>query len=231
MNLIFCPSPNFDDRAGGQSPSMIIIHYTGTRTAEEAKLRFCEASPTDSYGRLSTHYMIGAYAEIFQFVEEDKRAWHAGRASWGNITDVNSASIGIEIWNTGHEHDFENFMPAQIDALIELINDIRTRWNILDKNILGHSDVAPGRKLDPGEKFPWRQLAEAGIGVMPDAGHAATMSDDEFFQKLKEYGYNYSDDKDVLLTEFRRHFLPHLLANKNVSEEDKSAISFLTANF
>ena len=217
---------NFDDRADNQPPSMIILHYTGTRTAEEARVRFMDAAPTDSYGRLSPHYLIGQYAEIFKFVAEDKRAWHAGRASWGHITDINSASIGIEIWNTGHEHDFEPFMPMQIDALIELINDIRTRWNIPDKNILGHSDVAPGRKIDPGEKFPWAQLSEAGIGLMPtvDVMQPSSLTDDEFFQKLKEFGYSYTEDRAVLLVEFRRHFMPHLMKYTNVSDQDKNAL-------
>lgn len=226
MNLIPCPSTNFDERANKQPPSMIILHYTGTRTAEEARVRFMDAAPTDQYGRLSPHYMIGQYAEVFQFVDEDKRAWHAGRASWGDITDINSASIGIEIWNTGHEFDFEPFMQMQIDALIELINAIRSRWNIPDKNILGHSDIAPGRKLDPGEKFPWKQLAEAGIGVMPsvDAMQSSSLSDDDFFKMLKEYGYTYTNDRTILLAEFRRHFMPHLLGHIDITNQDKNAL-------
>ena len=154
MKVIPTPSLNFDDRAGGQSPSLIILHYTGTVTADEARLRFCDATPSDSVGRISPHYMIDGDANIYKFVEEDKRAWHAGRASWGAVTDINSASIGIEIWNSGHEFNFEDFIPAQIDAVIALIKDIRSRWDIPNKNILEHSDVAPERKLDPEEKFP-----------------------------------------------------------------------------
>ncbi|MBL8640974.1 MAG: N-acetylmuramoyl-L-alanine amidase [Alphaproteobacteria bacterium] len=228
MNFIPCPSPNFDDRAGGQSPSMIILHYTGTITAEEARERFCNESPTDSVGRISPHYLIDGYGGIYKFVEEDKRAWHAGHASWEGVTDINSASIGIEIWNTGHEFDYEEFRPLQIESVIGLIKDIRTRWNISHHNILGHSDVAPGRKLDPGEKFPWTKLAQAGIGVMPDIHYSASFEIDDFYAALKEYGYTYTNDQDILLKEFRRHFLPHLLNHKCLTNEDIDAIGFLS---
>jgi N-acetylmuramoyl-L-alanine amidase len=228
MKIISCPSPNFDERAGNQKPSMIIIHYTGTPTADEARARFCDGAPHDSIGRISPHYMIGDSAEIYKFVDEDRRAWHAGRASWGNCTDINSASIGIEIWNTGHEYNFEDFMPAQIDALIELINDIRTRWNIPDKNILGHSDIAPGRKLDPGEKFPWGELAEAGIGLMPKRNKDLELSYSDFFEKLQAYGYTYSNDKNILLAEFRRHFLPHLLNVEGLTDEDVQSLACIS---
>jgi N-acetylmuramoyl-L-alanine amidase len=228
MAIISCPSLNFDARADGQSPTMIIIHYTGTKTAEEARARFCDPDPTDSIGRISPHYLIDGDARVYQFVDETARAWHAGRASWGAVTDVNSASIGIEIWNSGHEYDFEDFIPAQIDGLIALIRDIRGRWDIPDRNILGHSDVAPGRKLDPGEKFPWGQLAANGIGIMPLPNHAAVRGGDPdvdvFFASLKSYGYAYTDDKMVLLREFRRHFMPHLLGEPQVTPADQQAL-------
>lgn len=231
MKIIPCPSPNFDERAGNQKPSMIIIHYTGTQTADEARDIFVSPIAAGEYGRVSPHYMIGEHAEIYKLIDEDKRAWHAGQASWGDCTDINSASIGIEIWNTGHEYNLEDFIPEQIDALIELINDIRTRWAIPDKNILGHSDIASGRKLDPGEKFPWARLAKAGIGVMPLTTHPLPSGEGwgegEFFQKLKNYGYTYTNDNQILLTEFRRHFLPHLLNHKNVTDEDVQAIDYL----
>lgn len=228
MKIIPCPSPNFDERAGNQKPSMIIIHYTGTPTADEARLRFCDGEPNDLVGRISPHYMIGENAEIYKLVEEDKRAWHAGRASWGDCKDINSASIGIEIWNTGHEYNFEDFIPEQINALIKLINDIRTRWAIPDKNILGHSDIAPGRKLDPGEKFPWDKLEEAGIGMMPKRNNDLKLSHSDFFEKLQAYGYTYSNDKNILLTEFRRHFLPHLLNVEELTDEDVQSLACIS---
>lgn len=223
MNIISCPSLNFDDRAGGQSPSMIILHYTGTRTAEEARHIFASPEAAGDYGRVSPHYMIDGEGKVYQFVDESKRAWHAGRAAWGDVTDINSASIGIEIWNTGHEFDLEDFIPEQIETLKKLIADIRTRWDIPDRNILGHSDVAPGRKLDPGEKFPWAALAAAGVGVMPNA-QSEPLPQFDFFSMLKAYGYTYTEDKKILLTEFRRHFLPHLLGVEGVTNEDKCAL-------
>lgn len=213
---------------------MIIIHYTGTRTADEALNRFRDPAPTDAIGRISPHYMIGANAEIYAIVDEDKRAWHAGRAAWGNCTDINSASIGIEIWNSGHEYNFEEFISAQIDTLIKLITNIRSRWNIPDKNILGHSDVAPGRKLDPGEKFPWVQLAAAGVGLMPHVFPSPQPSpaggEGAFWDGLHRYGYTYTDDKDILLAAFRRHFLPHLVsAGGAPTAEDSRALASLIA--
>ena len=230
MKIISCPSPNFDERTDGQNPSMIIIHYTGTQTADEARDIFLSPAAAGQYGRVSPHYMIGENAEIYKFIDENKRAWHAGRASWGDCTDINSSSIGIEIWNTGHEFDFEDFIPAQINSLIELINDIRTRWDIPNKNILGHSDVAPGRKLDPGEKFPWHKLAKAEIGLMPQNSESTDGEGIDFFSTLRDYGYTFTDDKHVLLSEFRRHFLPHLLDQENISEEDIKTAHYLKNN-
>lgn len=205
---------------------MVILHYTGTRTAEEARSRFCDPAPTDSIGRISPHYMIDGDAQVLQFVDETKRAWHAGRAAWGACTDINSASIGIEIWNTGHEFDFEDFPAAQIETLIELLTGICARWDIKPRFILGHSDVAPGRKLDPGEKFPWGKLATAGIGLMPQ-DDGKIMGLDAFYPALKSYGYTYTDDPIILLREFRRHFLPARLEAGPVGDVELRALASL----
>lgn len=226
MDVRSTPSPNFNIRADNQSPSLIILHYTGTKTAVEAHERFCDPNPTDSIGRIAPHYLIDGDAVVWKYVEEDKRAWHAGAASWGNILDVNSASIGIEIWNSGHEYQCEDFQKNQIKILINLIHDIRTRWTILDKNILGHSDVAVGRKLDPGEKFPWEELAQVGIGLMPQVS-THTLPKDMFFAALKDYGYTYADDHDALLLAFRSHFLPHRLASGPVGDDECAALASL----
>lgn len=226
MRILDCPSQNFDERSGGQAPSMIILHYTGTPTAEEAKERFCNASPDDTIGRIAPHYMIDGHAQVYKFMDETKRAWHAGRSSWQGITDINSTSIGIEIWNTGHEYDFEEFLPDQITALIGLIQDIRTRWPIADRYILGHSDVAPGRKLDPGEKFPWSVLAESGIGLMPKTDDKTVLPED-FYAGLARYGYTYTTDKEVLLKEFRRHFLPSRMNSGALGQDDYNALGSL----
>ncbi len=208
------PSPNCNERRDGQQPSLIVLHYTGTVTDDEAEQVYMTP------GKVSPHYMIYGDGSIVQFVDEGKRAWHAGAGSWGRIDDINSASIGIEVWNTGHEHLFEDFRGDQIAALITLIHDIRTRHDIPDYHILGHSDVSPGRKIDPGEKFPWDQLFESGIGVMPrpveeDSRLAEHWMDDpsQIVTALKEYGYSSQLDFDVILREFRRHFLPGTLGD------------------
>lgn len=228
MKLIECPSQNFDERVDGQHPTMIILHYTGTPTADEARARFCDPAPNDIVGRISPHYMIGAEGEVYHFVHEEKRAWHAGRAAWGNCTDINSASIGIEIWNSGHEYNFEEFLSIQIEVVIGLIKDIRGRWNIPGQHILGHSDVAPGRKLDPGEKFPWRVLADAGIGLMPEIfappPQSAPLKREGFYTGLQAFGYTYTADERTLLNAFRRHFAPHLLGVEGVTDEDVAAL-------
>lgn len=206
------PSPNFNDRREGQKPSLIILHYTGTPSAQEAEAIYLMSD------KVAPHYMVYGDGSVTQYVDEDKRAWHAGLGSWGRIDDVNSASIGIEIWNSGHENLFEDFLGEEITSLIALINDIRGRHDIADFNILGHSDVSAGRKIDPGEKFPWSKLAAAGIGLMPDINEederlALHWMDQPglIVSALKEYGYDTQIDVDILLREFRRHFLPHTL--------------------
>lgn len=221
-------SENWDDRKNGVIPAFIIIHYTGTVTDAEAASRFRDTNPEDGIGRISPHYMIDGNGDVLRFVEEDKRAWHAGKSFWQGHTDMNSLSIGIEIWNTGHEHNFEPFLPGQIDALIDLITDIRTRWSIPNANILGHSDIAPGRKIDPGEKFPWRTLEINGIGLMPEIDSDQGVSTESqklvndpsgFYKLLKEFGYAPDVDEIVLLREFRRHYLPHLLDRPELDVE------------
>lgn len=232
------PSPNWDNRKDGQSPSFIIIHYTGTKTADEAAERFIDEAPSDAIGRISPHYMIDGKGQIIKFVDEDKRAWHAGTSQWKDVTDLNSASIGIEIWNTGHEFECEPYIPEQIDALIDLITDIKTRWDIPDQNILGHSDIAPGRKMDPGEHFPWRKLEVNGIGLLPqiwdekddeNGHHVEEMkaSPSTFFEALKEFGYTYPASNEVLLKEFCRHYMPEKLGATEPDTEICSALASL----
>ncbi|MDY0029943.1 MAG: N-acetylmuramoyl-L-alanine amidase [Pseudobdellovibrionaceae bacterium] len=225
------PSLNWNERQSGMSVEYIIIHYTGTKTAEDAKERFLEVAPQDGVGRISPHYMIGEEGEIYKFVEEDKRAWHAGVSRWKNICDMNSASIGIEIWNSGHEYNFEEFLPVQIDTLIGLIADIRTRWAIPDRNILGHSDIAPGRKKDPGEKFPWRKLEINGIGLMPQIACNEEYSPQDFldhptkfYEGMIKFGYSDDVPMDVLLQEFRRHYVPKSFGCPVLDEETCMAL-------
>lgn len=174
MTLIDTPSPNFDARTS--PPSMIVLHYTGMQTGEAAlsRLRAAEA-------KVSAHYLVEEDGRIFRLVEEERRAWHAGVSVWRGRKGVNSDSIGIEIVNPGHEWGYRGFPDVQIGAVIELIGDVRTRWSIEDRDIVGHSDVAPDRKEDPGELFPWKRLAEAGHGLWaePPAAPGAPVGEGE----------------------------------------------------
>lgn len=155
------PSPNFDARRG--PPDILVLHYTGMETAEAAIARL-----RDPEAKVSAHYVVDEDGSILRLVPEERRAWHAGRGAWQGETDVNAASIGIEIVNPGHEFGYRLFPEPQIEAVIALVADIRTRWSIPDARIIGHSDMAPDRKQDPGELFPWKRLAEAGHGLWFD---------------------------------------------------------------
>lgn len=154
------PSENFGERAFGAAPRLVILHYTGMANCEKAVHWL---SHPDS--KVSAHYVIDCDGRITQLVSEDKRAWHAGVSYWAGITDVNSASIGLEIHNPGHDMGYPDFPPEQMRAVRDLLADIRRRWRIPASGVLAHSDIAPARKIDPGEKFDWRWLAEEGVGL------------------------------------------------------------------
>lgn len=211
MKYIQTPSQNFDDRRDGKVPSCIILHYTGTKTAQEAHERFIDPAPTDSIGRIAPHYMIDGAGDIFQYVQEDKRAWHAGVSYWRGEIDVNSISIGIEIWNPGHEYGYTEFLPRQIETCIGLCRGIIDRWAIRPDNILGHADIAPGRKIDPGEKMPWQLLAENGVGLWPLLGtitEQPVYTPEQFHQSLLAYGYNPAIPLETVVAAFAQHFWP-----------------------
>lgn len=161
MKLTSSPSPNFDERA--LPVTLLVLHYTGMESGEAALDRMC-----DPNAKVAAHYMVEEDGRIFRLVDESKRAWHAGVSSWSRETDINSASIGVEIVNGGHDFGLPDFPDAQIQAVIKLSQGIKNRHNISDFNIVGHSDIAPGRKQDPGEKFPWVKLADADIGIWPE---------------------------------------------------------------
>ena len=174
MNFIEAVSPNFNERT--VPPDMLVLHYTGMTSGPEALARLC-----DEQSKVSSHYLVEEDGRVFRLVPEERRAWHAGVSCWKGESDINGRSLGIEIVNPGHEFGYRPFPAAQIAAVIELVADIRTRWRIEDSRILGHSDVAPGRKIDPGELFPWKQLAQAGHGlwVEPDAAPGLALSEGE----------------------------------------------------
>jgi len=165
MDFIDAPSPNFEPRKG--PPDMIVLHYTGMQTGEAALARL-----RDLEAKVSSHYLVEEDGRVFRLVPEERRAWHAGVSFWKGETDVNGRSVGIEIVNPGHEFGYRPFPEAQIAAVIALVADVRARWTVEDDRIVGHSDVAPERKDDPGELFPWKRLAEAGHGLWAEPGAA-----------------------------------------------------------
>jgi N-acetylmuramoyl-L-alanine amidase len=172
MNTISAPSPNFDARVG--PPDMIVLHYTGMPTGEAALARL-----RDPAAKVSAHFLVEEDGRVFALVPEERRAWHAGRSFWRGETDINARSIGVEMVNPGHEFGYRAFPDVQIAAVIDLLADVRSRWNIEDSRLLGHSDVAPARKEDPGELFPWRLLAQSGHGlwVEPDPAPGAPLAE------------------------------------------------------
>lgn len=198
-------SPNFNDR---KSPiSFLILHYTGMQSAEAALSRLC-----DPQSEVSAHYFINEAGEVISLVPEEKRAWHAGISYWKGIQDINSASIGVELVNPGHEHGYKPFPEAQMKALVSLAHEIILRHDIKPQNVLGHSDIAPSRKVDPGELLDWAYLARKNIGLWPDerisdmAGDRATRIKEE----LCAFGYDPSCDEKTLITAFQRHYHPTL---------------------
>ncbi len=216
MDLIAADSPNFDARV--RPPDMVVLHYTGMTSGSDALARL-----RDRAAKVSAHYLIEEDGRIFALVAEERRAWHAGKASWQGDRDINGCSIGMELVNPGHEFGYRPFPTVQIDALTALLSDIRTRWQIADGRILGHSDVAPERKRDPGELFPWQALAEAGHGLWPTAASApgaALAKGDRgpgvllLRAGLAKLGYDLaaSDRFDVaaarVVTAFQRHWTP-----------------------
>jgi N-acetylmuramoyl-L-alanine amidase len=218
--MIEAPSPNFNERKG--PPDMVVLHYTGMKTGAAALARMC-----DPEAKVSAHYMIDELGEVYRLVPEERRAWHAGASSWKGETDINGCSIGIEIVNPGHEFGYRDFPPAQIDAGIGLLDGIRERWDIPDHRILGHSDVAPARKEDPGERFPWQVLADHGHGlwVTPDLPPEGVMGPPlgqgetglgvfSLQSALGKLGYNilaggpYDTETATIVTAFQRHWIP-----------------------
>ena len=153
---------------------MLVLHYTGMESGEAALARLC-----DPVAKVSAHYMVEQDGRIFRLVPEERRAWHAGVSSWNGERDVNGRSIGVEIVNPGHDHGYEPFPDVQVEALIALLDGVRSRWEIADGDIVGHSDVAPARKRDPGELFPWKRLAGVGHGlwVEPEAAPGPALSE------------------------------------------------------
>ena len=200
-------SPNCGPRRDGATPDIVVIHYTAMTSASAAADTLC-----DPEAEVSAHYLVTEGGEVVSLVPEALRAWHAGTGAWGCVTDVNSRSIGIELANTG----FTPFAAPQIDALSELLGGIRARWDIRPERVIGHSDMAPGRKIDPGARFDWRRLAQEGLSVWPSSSAYAHSSregpqkvdDARFAAAMKAFGYTATDDAALLLGSFRLRFRP-----------------------
>lgn len=200
MRLIDRPSPNFGRRPAAAVVDTVILHYTGMRTAAEAIERLC-----DPESEVSAHYAIDEVGEVFRLVDESRRAWHAGRSSWRGDTDINDRSIGIELVNPGHEFGYRAFPEPQMAALEELLGDLVGRYGIPPARILGHSDVAPARKHDPGELFDWQRLAEKGLAIWPDAKDADD-THGNMREMLTSIGYDADAPLASVVAAFQRRF-------------------------
>lgn len=205
MKLIDTPSPNFDER---KLPiTMIVLHYTGMVDGESAIARL-----RDPDAKVSAHYLVAEDGTVLRMVDEEKRAWHAGRSHWRGITDVNSASVGIEIVNPGHEFGYRPFPDEQMSSVIPLVAEIKDRYQITRGNVVGHSDIAPARKQDPGELFPWHSLARLRLALprptknLMDPG----WTDSGFLLALERFGYDVTAPREAVIA-FQRRFRPELL--------------------
>jgi N-acetylmuramoyl-L-alanine amidase len=204
---VIASSPNFDDRPRGTTIDMLVLHYTGMTSADAAIDRLC-----DPAAKVSAHYTIDTKGCVYAHVAEEKRAWHAGASFWAGWARVNDRSIGIELVNPGHECGYVPFSDDQVDGLIELAGGILSRHPIQARGVVGHSDIAPMRKADPGELFPWQRLAESGIGLWPARAAVPCPDGASSAIRLAAYGYGLPPDVDVplkaVVAAFQRHFRP-----------------------
>ncbi len=203
--MIFAPSPNVDARPAPVIDHLV-LHYTGMKTAAEAVARLC-----DPGAKVSSHYVVDEDGTVYALVGEEKRAWHAGVSCWRGVRGLNDRSIGIEIVNPGHEWGYRAFPDVQLIAVRDLCLGILGRWPAIEaRNVVGHSDIAPDRKQDPGELFPWAWLAAAGVGVWTDevAAPGDLMAD------LAAIGYDTALPAAAVITAFQRRFLPGYLSGQ-----------------
>ena len=198
----YCRSPNQDERPKGSLVDMVVLHYTGMKNGEMAVERLC-----NPLAEVSAHYIVFENGHLIQLVSEDRRAWHAGSAFWRGNTDINERSIGIEIVNPGHEFGLTKFPEKQMAALASLIIEIIQRYSISGHNIVGHSDVAPRRKIDPGELFDWRRLYKSGIGIWPKPSLVDSIDNVRAEMLFSQFGYETVDMKKTIEA-FQRHFRP-----------------------
>ena len=203
------PSANFNERR----PNFVIFHHTGSARVERAL-----ATLTDPAREVSSHYVIARDGRIYYLVDELGRAWHAGASYWGGHRDMNSASLGIELDNDGEEP----YAEPQIESLLALLADLKARYRIPAANFLGHADVAPRRKADPGAQFPWQRLAEQGFGLWCEPPFAPAPPGLDEATLLDAFGYDVSD-VDAAIAAFKRHFTPGEVS-RQMNEEDRSRL-------
>ncbi|WP_420584600.1 N-acetylmuramoyl-L-alanine amidase [Ruegeria sp.] len=199
LSPIWHPSPNFGARRDGLTPSLIVLHYTAMTSAQAALERLC-----DPAYEVSAHYLIGRDGTLWQMVREEDRAWHAGAGEWHGQSDINSRSIGIELDNTG----FHPFPEPQLMILEALLRQISERWSIAPENVIGHSDMAPGRKSDPGPRFPWQRLEHLRLAGQRNHSVPPDVQMDAFRSLAQSAGYTAEADDDTLLTAVRLRYRP-----------------------
>jgi N-acetylmuramoyl-L-alanine amidase len=227
------PSPNHDARPAGQTVDILLLHYTDMESAAAALERLCDPS-----AKVSAHYCVDEDGTVYRLVGEDRRAWHAGAASWAGAGDINARSIGVELVNPGHSCGYRPFPEAQMAALIGLAKAVLARHPIPPARVLGHSDVAPARKQDPGELFDWRALAEQGIGLWPEAAAPVDPVPDiaEIQARLARFGYevprhgSLDGDTRAVLAAFQRHFRPAAVTGE-ADGETAAKLEALLARF
>jgi N-acetylmuramoyl-L-alanine amidase len=250
LHFIDRPSPNFDART--RAIDLVVLHYTGMQDGEAALARLTDpapvagkypgpwqeksAAPDAPLSRVSAHYVVGEEGAVYRIVPEESRAWHAGASSWQGEGDVNSRAIGIEIVNGGHDFGLPEYPAVQIDAVIALLRDILARHQLRPLQVVAHSDIAPERKQDPGEKFPWKRLADAGVAVWPE--HAATPVSGEpsvaavqtqlasMGYAVKQTGVLDAPTKAALMA-LQRRFRPTLI-DGSIDDETRALLAALT---
>ena len=221
MNLICLKSKNFNKtKRKSRNIRFLVIHYTGMQSMRASIKRLMSTKH-----KVSCHYLISRKGEIYQLVKDNHIAWHAGKSKWGKIKNLNSSSIGIELENRGHQFGYQKFSKKQINLLIKLCHKLKSKYRIKNHFILGHSDIAPLRKFDPGEKFPWEKLSNDNIGKWYNKNQKKikfnlNKKEVQFFKNLKKIGYRYFDifkrcnsDKKIIKS-FQQHYLPNHITGK-----------------
>ena len=219
INVIY--SPNFDQKKrSSKSIKLLVIHYTGMQSERESIMRLCNPKY-----KVSSHFVINQNGKIYRLVQDDQTAWHAGKSCWGKYKNLNKNSIGIELVNKGHEFDYTNFKKKQLSSLIKICKILIKKYKIKKRNIVGHSDISPLRKIDPGEKFPWKELADKKIGIWHNCKtkdlikfrqvRISNKFKSEFINNLKKIGYCFNNKKKTnflkTVKAFQRHYRKELI--------------------